>query len=53
MAKMIEDVKQVIKLHNDSAIDISEFGPKYIKKSFEDLEYITGKLDSIITELNK
>lgn len=51
MVNMLEDVKRIIKEHKDLVIDISEFEPKYIKESFNNLEFITGKLGSIISEL--
>ena len=51
MVNMLEDVKRIIKEHKDPVIDISEFEPKYIEESFNNLEFITGKLGSIIDEL--
>lgn len=51
MVNMLEDVKRIIKEHKDLFIDISEFEPKYIEESFNNLEFITGKLGGIISEL--
>lgn len=52
MLKMLDDIKQIIKNHY-SPVDWSEFEPKYIEKSFKDLDQITKKLESIIVELSK